>query len=272
VRCPNCRGTFRLDARRLICDSGHSFDVARQGYVNLIAAGTQTGTADTAAMVSAREHFLARDHFRPIAERLARLAAQHHAPEPRGVVVDLAGGTGYYLAAVLEQLAGQVGLCLELSTPALRRAARAHPRAAVLGADVWQRLPLATGVATTVLSVFGPRNAAEIERILGSGDGLLITVSPMPEHLQELVGPLGMIGIDPHKARRHAATFERFRQSASEVLTYELTLGHRDATEIVAMGPSAVHVDAATLARRVQALPEAMAVTVAVQINSYVRA
>jgi 23S rRNA (guanine745-N1)-methyltransferase len=268
VRCPICHEPFRLDQRRVICGAGHSFDVARQGYVNLIATGTPTGTADTAAMVAARERFLAAGHFARLAELIGRVAVEHSAPQHPGIVVDLAGGTGYYLAAVLDRLVGRVGLCLDLSTPALRRAARAHPRGAALGADTWLRLPIAAHVATTVLSVFGPRNAAEIERILAP-HGLLITASPLPEHLQQLVGPLGMIGIDPHKGQRQAATFERFQSVGSDVLTYELSLDHDDAAAAVAMGPSAVHVDAVTLASRIQALPDPVAVTVAVQVTTY---
>ena len=84
-----------------------------------------------------------------------------------GLVVDLAGGTGHYLAGVLDALPHRNGACLDLSVPALRRAARAHPRAAALGADVWRPLPLADRSAALALGIFGPRNAAETGRILG---------------------------------------------------------------------------------------------------------
>jgi 23S rRNA (guanine745-N1)-methyltransferase len=129
-------------------------------------------------MVAAREHFLGRGYYRPLAESVRSLAGQGDGPG-RGLVVDLAGGTGYYLAEILEALPRRNGLCIDLSLPALRRAARAHPRGAALAADVWQRLPLAARSAALVLSVFGPRNPAEIDRIL-TPDGALIIAAPVP--------------------------------------------------------------------------------------------
>ena len=70
-------------------------------------------------------------------------------------------------------------VCIDLSVPALRRAARAHRRAAALGADVWQPLPLAGRSAAVMLSIFGPRNAAETGRILAP-DGTLIIAFLVP--------------------------------------------------------------------------------------------
>lgn len=165
LRCPVCADPLRLGGSRLACGRDHGFDIARHGYVNLTAGRAGPGTADTSAMVAARERFLGRGHYQPLAAAVQSLAAQHDGGMP-GLVADLAGGTGYYLAGVLESLPHRHGACLDLSVPALRRAARAHPRAAALGADVWQPLPLADRSAVLVLSIFGPRNAAETSRIL----------------------------------------------------------------------------------------------------------
>jgi 23S rRNA (guanine745-N1)-methyltransferase len=128
-----------------------------------------------------------------------------HDPGAPGLVADLAAGTGHYLSGVLEALPHRHGVCLDLSVPALRRAARSHPRAAAVGADIWQPLPLATRSVALALSIFGPRNAAETGRVLGPG-GALIMAMPGPAHLWELRRPLGMIGIDKQKLRRIAGT------------------------------------------------------------------
>src|SRR5690606_26986989 len=105
---------------------------------------------------------------------------------------------GYYARAVLAAHPHLRGVCLDVSAPALRRAARAHERLAAVGADVWRPLPLRDGAAACVLSVFGPRNVPEIIRVLAPG-GRLVVVTPTAQHLGELAGPLGMIGVDPHK-------------------------------------------------------------------------
>jgi 23S rRNA (guanine745-N1)-methyltransferase len=183
-------------------------------------------------------------------------------------VLDLAGGTGYYLALVLDALDARLGACVDLSAPALRRAARAHPRAAALGADAWQSLPLAAGAAAVVLSVFGPRNAAEIRRVLAP-DGTLIVATPGPDHLMELRQSLGLIGIDERKAARLADAYGGYARTAVTAVRYQLRLGHADLTDLVAMGPSARHVGADALAARVAALPAPVTVTVDVEVRSY---
>jgi len=269
LRCPVCGAPVRLGDTQLNCGNGHGFDIARQGYVNLTAGRANRGTADTADMIAAREAFLGRGHYRPLASALASLAADCE-PSGPGLAVDLAGGTGYYLAAALDALPHRHGLCVDLSTAALRRAARAHPRAAAVGADVWQHLPLAPASAALMLSVFGPRNAAEIDRIL-TADGVLIVAAPGGAHLRELRQPLGLIGVDQRKPQRLADTFGHYAQLGSEVLNYQLNLDHAGLTAVTAMGPSARHIAPGALAGRIQALPSPASVTVDLRISAYRR-
>ncbi len=269
LRCPVCAGPVRLDDTQLNCGNGHGFDIARQGYVNLTASRANPGTADTADMIAAREEFLGRGHYRPLTRSLVSLAASHE-PSGDGLVVDLAGGTGYYLAAALDALPHRHGLCVDLSTAALQRAARTHPRAAAAGADVWQHLPLASASAALVLNVFGPRNVAEIDRIL-TADGLLIVAAPGGAHLRELRQPLGLIGVDQRKPQRLADAFGHYTPLGSQVLNYQLSLDHADLTAVTAMGPSAHHIAPGALADRIQALPSPAAVTVDLRISAYRR-
>ena len=269
LRCPTCDQPLQRSDRRCVCSSGHSFDLARQGYLNLTVGSARHGSADTSAMVLAREDFLSRGHYRPIAEQVAILAARHDPTPVQGIAVDLAGGTGYYLRALLDRLPDRYGLCLDLSAPALRRSARAHPRAAAVGADAWQRLPLATGSASTVLSVFGPRNTNEIERVLAPG-GVLIVVSPTAVHLSELIEPLGMLRVDPHKQRRLAVALNRFRTIERRTLTYRQHLDQQDAARAAGMGPAAMHLPARAFAARARTLPRRTWVTIGVHITAYV--
>jgi 23S rRNA (guanine745-N1)-methyltransferase len=286
LRCPVCAGPVRLDDAQLTCEQGHRFDIARQGYVNLIAARPgagrsgrpgrpDPGTGDNAAMVAARELFLGRGHYRPIADAITALAARNlrelDGPDPGGqdtrLVADLAGGTGYYLARVLDVLPGRAGVCLDLSVPALRRAARAHPRAAAVGADAWQPLPLSDGSADCVLSVFGPRNAAETARVLAPG-GTLIIAAPGNAHLDELVGPLGLIGIDERKSQRIADAYGDYAGTGEAAVRYQMALGHDDVEALVAMGPSARHITPDDLTARIRELPAPLTVTVDVQVRA----
>jgi len=270
LRCPVCGGPLAGRRNALRCAQGHSFDIARQGYVNLDTGGGRPHQADDTAMVAAREAFLGQRHYAPIAAAVSGLAARltpGRATGP-GIVLELAGGTGHYLAAVLTALPGRTGICLDLSKPALRRAARAHPRAVAVGSDVWRHFPLADRSAAIVLSVFGPRHLAETIRVLGP-DGVFLLVTPGPEHLAELVGALGLLSVDTAKPRRVAAATAGLEQIAGEDLTYPLRLGHPAIHDLVSMGPSAHHVGAAQLADRIAALADPLTVTASVTVAAY---
>jgi 23S rRNA (guanine745-N1)-methyltransferase len=246
LRCPTCR-TRRLhpDRGALHCPVGHTFDIARHGYASLLT-GTRATSGDDAAMVQARDRFLSTGTYTPIRKAVGRLAAD--AVSEQDTVVDVGCGTGYYLAAVLDQFPGARGLGLDTSVRALRSAARAHERAAAVAWDVFRPLPLADGTVDVVLDVFAPRNPAEFHRVLRP-TGRLIVVRPTGRHLAELRGRLpAMVTIDPAKEQRlHRALDPFFEAAVTEQVEYTPTLSRLDALDLVAMTPSARHVSRADL-------------------------
>jgi 23S rRNA (guanine745-N1)-methyltransferase len=265
LRCPHCGAALgREEADDTVrCDGGHTFDIARQGYLSLLAGEGTPHAGDTAEMVAARERFLGAGHFEPLAEAVVGVAAGG-AP---ACVVDLGAGTGWYLARVLDAWPEARGLALDLSKPALRRAARAHPRLAAVACDVWRPLPLRDGVADFVLNVFAPRDGNEIARVLAPG-GVALVVTPRPDHLRELAQPLGLLGVDEHKEARLADRLEPALAIADRrELTWTLRLDRAGARDAAAMGPSAFHVSPAELGERVAALPQLLDVTAAVTIT-----
>lgn len=272
LRCPVCRAGLAVSGRTLRCEGGHHFDVARQGYVNLLAGGARAGSGDSAAMVRARQTFLAAGHLRPLAELLAGRAARlagENGSRRGGLVAEVGAGTGYYLAAVLDRVAGHVGLALDLSKHASARAARAHPRVGAVVCDAWRPLPLRSGVVSLLLNVFAPRNGAEFRRVLRP-DGALLVVTPTPHHLRELVEALGLVTVDPRKGERVRGALDAHFEPAGETW-YEtrLRLHRADIETLVQMGPSAYHRSPRTLRDRVAALPERLDVTVALEVRTY---
>jgi 23S rRNA (guanine745-N1)-methyltransferase len=232
LRCPVCRAGLVDAPGALRCATGHSFDVARQGYVNLLA-GRPPASPDTADMVAARAAVQAAGHFAPLAAAVSAAV-----PAGGGLVVDVGAGTGYYLAAVLDRCPDRLGLAVDVATPAVRRAARAHPRADAVAADAWSGLPLADGCADVLLDVFAPRNGPDFHRVLRPG-GTLLVVTPRPDHLAGLAPPLA---VDPEKEQRLEVTLGGwFRLEETTEYRYQLELTPTDARLLLAMGPNAHH-------------------------------
>ena len=263
LSCPHCSSGLDLSGGSVRCASGHTFDVARQGYVTLLP-GKVSVTGDSAEMVAARHEFLSAGHYAPIVEAVVAACAGE------GCVLDLGAGTGHYLAAVLDASPDRVGIALEIAKPALRRAARAHDRAGAVGADTWRRLPVRDGAVSVALNVFAPRNAAEIARVL-TPDGRLVVVAPTHRHLGELVSGLDLLTVAEDKASRVTASLPGFAVSAQDTCEFEMSLGHKEVLALVGMGPSAWHVDAAALREKVEALPAPVRVSASVTVTTYVK-
>ncbi|WP_432928580.1 putative RNA methyltransferase [Microbispora sp. CA-135349] len=257
--CPACGTAVHLAGGSVRCARGHSFDVARQGYVNMLTR--PAGTADTPAMVAARARFLEAGHYAPLAGRLARICAG------AAVVADAGAGTGHYLAAALG--ADAVGIALDVSKHALKRAARAHPRIGAVVADVWRPLPVADGRVDVLLNVFAPRNAEEFARVLRPG-GTLVVVTPAPGHLSPLVERLGLLSVDEDKERRLEESLGgRFARIGEETEEIALTLGHDEVEAVVGMGPSAWHTRPEELAAKIAALPDPVPVTASFRVTRW---
>jgi 23S rRNA (guanine745-N1)-methyltransferase len=273
LACPHCGAGLSRAGAVLCCTSGHAFDIARQGYVSLLPPAGRAAAGDSAAMVQARVDFLAAGHYAGLARAVARAAVNAVAgtavagTDVAGCVVDVGAGPGYYLAAALDLLPGRAGLAVDASKFALRRAAHAHPRIGAVAADAWRGLPAADGAAAVVLNVFAPRHGAELRRILDPAGSLLV-VTPNPEHLRELVGPLGLLAVDPRKDERLAGTlnpyFDLVERHRCDAIRH---LDRRDVAALAAMGPSAWHADPGTLEEQIRRLPEPIATTVSVTLS-----
>jgi 23S rRNA (guanine745-N1)-methyltransferase len=248
LRCPHCHAALEPEdggGATLRCAQGHAFDVARQGYVSLIAGGGLRHHGDTREMVAARAELLDAGHFRPVADAVVGAAVAVDVP---GAIVDAGAGTGHYLARALDSMPGRAGLALDASRHAAARAARSHPRTTAVVCDVWAELPVRDGVAALVLNVFAPRNPAEMRRVLHDA-GRLVVAHPTTRHLQEVAG---LIGMQQDKEERIAEAlgpwFERRSQSLCE---YQLELDPAALTSLITMGPTARHGGAAASSRQV---------------------
>lgn len=265
LRCSVCGDALARDHRILRCARGHTFDLARQGYVNLLHAkvpkGTK-GTADTAEMVAAREEFLHAGFYAPLADALAERASGR-------LVIDAGAGTGYYLARVLNALPHADGLALDVSAPALKRAARAHPRIGAAVWNLWQPWPVRTAVADLVINVFAPRNAAEFHRVLVPG-GRLVVAGPGRGHLAELVEELGLLDVGADKSERLDSALDgTFTLVERATLSDTVSLPAEDVRRAVLMGPNAHHLHRDGLGERLAAVTKPMRITTSFVVSVF---
>jgi 23S rRNA (guanine745-N1)-methyltransferase len=274
LACPYCGAGLTRTGSALHCARGHAFNVARQGYASLLPKKARGEGGDTAAMVQARTDFLAAGHFAGLAAEVADTAAEAIAAAAAdgaraGCVVESGAGTGYYLARVLDVLPGRVGIALDRSRYALRRAARAHERIGAVACDVWRRLPVADTAAVLALNVFAPRGGAELRRILNPA-GRLVVVTPDDDHLRELAAAIGLLSVDEHKQERLAGKLgPYFNLTSQREYRAALELGPADMLAAARMGPAAWHTGEADLSARVQSLPGQMTATVSVCLSVF---
>jgi 23S rRNA (guanine745-N1)-methyltransferase/23S rRNA (guanine748-N1)-methyltransferase len=232
----------------------------------MLAAGALLGSGDTAVMVEHRDSFLRSGRYDFIREQIE--AAAPKLPE-QGCLADIGGGTGYYSAAVLARNPTARGIVLDASKFAARRVARGQERATAIVADAWQRLPLADSALDLVLNVFAPRNPAEFRRVL-KPTGMLLTVTPTPEHLLALISELGLLRVDARKADRIAEQLGPSFDLVSTIRrTKQLELTASDIEAIVGMGPNAWHTDAGRLREHIARLVFPFSVTASVNVSLY---
>lgn len=242
--CPVCGQPLGQAARALACGHGHRFDAARQGYYNLLTGKGTPFEGDTAAMVDAREEFLASGHYAPLREAVVA-AALLHAARP-AVALDAGAGTGYYLEGLADAAPHMVPVALDISKVALRRAARRLPGGISIVWDVWRPLPVADGVVDVLLNVFAPRNADEFLRVLAPG-GRVVVVTPRPGHLAGLEAVGSLLSVPPQKADDVLAAFAgALDEIARQDLDYVMHLPRDLARSALTMGPAAHHARPAT--------------------------
>ncbi|MFT4293957.1 MAG: methyltransferase domain-containing protein [Micropruina sp.] len=236
LACPHCGGALAPVERRWACDAGHSFDVARQGYLNL-SGGPEPANADTAAMLDARARVQAAGVFgflsRGLDAAVPLVGVQ--------TVLEVGAGTGHYLAGLVEDRPPARGLALDISRAAARRAAKAHHRVASVIADVWRGLPVRDASVDVLLCIFAPRNPSEFARVLRPG-GRLIVATPTPDHLVELRERYGLLGIEDDKQERlRERLAPHLAHQDTVTLKLTTTLGTEVLDDLIRMGPNAFH-------------------------------
>lgn len=180
--CPICEKPLFRQGNRFLCPENHSFDIARQGYVNLLPIQRKHSAhpGDTREQVLSRREFLSGGFYAPIAEALAAAAKKYDACGP---ILDVGCGEGYYCTRLAKAMNAEL-TGLDISKDAVRCAAGKYKDARWLCATAAQ-IPVEDGAAGLLTSLFAITLPEEFHRVLRK-NGLFFQVLAAQDHLLEL--------------------------------------------------------------------------------------
>jgi 23S rRNA (guanine745-N1)-methyltransferase len=191
-KCPSCSEKLLQNNKVWSCINGHSYDVAKEGYVNLLLAQHKNSKqpGDNKQMVNGRRAFLEQGFYKPLADAISNLFKQYLATlkdQTQASFFDAGCGEGYYMDQVSQschqddveiEFSG-----LDISKFAVQKAAKKYPKNHFAVASTFQ-LPLEDDSQDAVLQIFAPSSELEIHRVL-KANGIWITVNPAANHLFE---------------------------------------------------------------------------------------
>ncbi len=166
------------------CARGHSFDIARSGYINLLQPQDRRSKqpGDAKAAVAARRRLHDRGVTAPLLQAIKDLLC----PSPGDIVLDAGCGEGFYLGALAREI-GFDAHGVDISIPAIDAAARRYGGCEWVVANADRRVPYAGRSFSIVMSITGRMNSVEFERVLAE-DGRLFVALAAPDDLIELRG------------------------------------------------------------------------------------
>ena len=192
LACPIDKLELVNKGRHYQCANGHSFDIAKQGYINLLPVQYKKSKnpGDSKAMVQARAHFLDTGFYKPIADNLSNIIFSHLNIDEDQSILDAGCGEGYYLDQVMN--AAQEINCtsnvsfsgMDISKPAIITASKRSKQINwVVGTN--SQPPFLEQTVDLIFCVFGFHSFSGFKHILKPG-GTLVLVEPGKKHLQEL--------------------------------------------------------------------------------------
>ncbi|MBQ4043196.1 MAG: methyltransferase domain-containing protein [Clostridia bacterium] len=280
LRCPLCGGALTQEGRSLFCDGHtgrrHCYDIAREGYVNLLPPGKKNNahTGDDAGMITARTAFLSGGYYDCISDAAADACLPYLTPEMSPLrLLDAGSGEGYHTCRIASRLAQKTGRAVEGcgADASKKGAAAGAKRASALPEGIALSfitgnifaLPTEDRSLDVMFSLFAPIPAAEAMRTL-KDDGVLVVVASAPRHLWEM---RCLLYDDPREGNAEAAVPEGFiLLSKNELRTQVHIPSQADLDALFTMTPFYYR----TPAEGRERLAHAGALTVCVEADVYV--
>lgn len=253
--CPLCQAPLSQEAQQYRCPQRHSFDVAREGYVNLLPVQHKKSKepGDNQLMMQARRQFLEAGWYQPLVHALLAQLQQLSVFK----LLDLGCGEGYYSGQLQQALPELTVAGVDISKAAIKAAAKHYPTVRFAVASSYQ-LPFAAASFDAILRIYAPSLDTELYRVLAD-DGYLLSISAAPEHLLEIKA-----AIYP-EVRLHSSeivTITGLKHLQRQRIRFTLALPETDLRALVTMVPLGWKFSS-------DALTDLVAKTAAVQCDFY---
>jgi 23S rRNA (guanine745-N1)-methyltransferase len=231
--CPICKKSLVLTDKSYRCQNNHSFDEAKEGYVNLLPVQHKHSKdpGDNKAMVNARRQFLDKGFYQPLADELQSLYQQYG--DLTKPVFDAGCGEGFYTQQYVKPTNCVYGV--DIAKNAVKNAAKKYKDCQFSVATLSQ-LPFSENYFSWINSIYAPILEEEFTRVLAN-NGYLVTVTPAKNHLIELKALIY------RTAQQHDMTkspIENLTLIAQKEVNYEMKFAEgEDIINLLAMTPFA---------------------------------
>ena len=224
--CPVCKKRLKRLDNVWHCQNGHSFDIARKGYVNLLTTEKRNPkkSGDNPDMVKARTNFLDKGYYLPLAERVSDIIFSQLSGIKAPIIIDSGCGEGFYTCQYAKAVENGRFFGIDISKSAISHCmTRVHTQGITnceFAVASSFELPFLKETADMVISTFAPVSNDEYSRVLKKG-GRLIVVSPTPKHLFELKSK---IYDEPYENKPNYYGLNKFELKLSQDFEYTKVL------------------------------------------------
>ncbi len=252
--CPLCQSPLTINNKVWHCDGSlnskhtkHSFDVARQGYINLLPVQFKKSknSGDSGQSVQARHDFLHNGFYQPLQALIVQVTNQFTADNSHWL--DIGCGEGYYSQAIYSSEKVSQLTAVDISKSAVVTLSKSCK----IQHNLWSQkengivpmvasasqLPLADNSVQAISSIFSPIFADEFARVLAP-NGILMVVKPDIDHLasvrQGLFDTVRKYEVDKFSDQLQASGFSKIHQ---QKLSYKIELDSDNVANLLTMTP-----------------------------------
>ena len=232
--CPVCQQSMHVyEQGRLVCSANHSFDIAKQGYVNMLTHSA--ASKYSRSLFESRKAVIDSGIYDAVEEKISKLIASAK------TVLDTGCGEGSHLARIMKDIDNGIGVGIDIAKEGILAATRHYPQQIWCVGDL-AKSPFAQESFDAILNILSPANYEEFKRLLAP-DGCLVKVVPQSGYLQELRAQL--YADSSKETYSNEQIVARFKDSFSEVIvervTYTLPLAEELVPALLEMTPMGWH-------------------------------